>query len=82
MIGTLEILLLLAPFLLYGLWRVLTPMLAPVLFRRAALWGALALVAMLAASGAWYATRAHLAPGAHYQPPHVENGVVVPGRGR
>ena len=77
MIGALEILLLLAPFLLYGLWRVLTPVLAP-----AVLWGAIALVAVLAGSGAWYATSAHLAPGARYVPPHVENGVVVPGRGR
>lgn len=81
MIGALEILLLLAPFLLYGLWRVLTPMLAPMLVR-AALWGAIGLVLVLAAGGAWYATRAHLPPGARYLPPHVENGVVVPGRGR
>lgn len=77
MLGAIEILLFLAPFLLYALWRVLAPRLAPL-----TLWAALTMVALLAASGGWYANRAHLAPGQAYVPPHSEGGRIVPGHGQ
>ena len=41
-----------------------------------------ALVSAVAASGGWYATRAHLAPGQEYVPPHSEGGRIVPGHGQ
>ena len=77
MLGVVEILLFLSPFLLYALWRVLTPMLAPLV-----VWAALMAVVVLAASGAWYATRVHLAPWQRYVAAHSENGQIVPGHGQ
>ena len=76
-LGAAEILLFLSPFVLYALWRVLTPVLAPLM-----VWAALVAVLLVAAAGAWYATRGHLVPGRHYVPAHSENGRIVPGHGQ
>ncbi len=73
-----EIALLLAPFGAFVAWRVLMPEGAP---SRPFLVGLAALLVVMAALLAWLSRENTLAPGALYIPPHVEDGVIVPGHG-
>ncbi len=75
MIGLLEVALFLAPFAAWLLWRVLSPHLP-----RVAIWAAAALLLTLVAGAAWTWTRPHMGLGDRYEPPHWQNGQIVPGR--
>ncbi len=71
-----ELALFLSPVLLYAAWRVAVARAQPAL-----LWGAIALVACLAAGTLWYGLTRRLPPGTAYVPARIEDGRIVPGHG-
>ena len=71
-----ELGLFLSPFLLYAAWRLAAARAQPAL-----LWGAVALVACLAAGTLWYGLTRRLPPGSTYVPAQLEDGRIVPGHG-
>ena len=73
MIGLLEVVLFLAPFALFALWRVAAPLLPPV-----TLWAAIGAVVILAGTGGWYMSEGRFPKGRAYVPPHIEDGRIVP----
>jgi hypothetical protein len=73
-----EIALFLAPFAAFFVWRAALPRGGP---SRLTVGIGVAIVLALAAMLGWLSGEDTLPPGAQYIPPHVENGVIVPGRG-
>ena len=71
-----EIGLFLAPFVLYGAWRILGARATVGL-----IWTTAAVVGLLAAMTIWYGTERSLPPGTRYVPPQLHDGVVVSGHG-
>jgi hypothetical protein len=78
MLRLVEITLFLSPFAAFIAWRMLLPYGGP--SRRAQALAAASL-AVLAGTLIWMSHDNTLAPGTPYVPPHVENGVIVPGHG-
>lgn len=77
MLRLLEIALFLAPFAAFLAWRFTMPE-GP---SRALLIAWAGALIVLALALAWMSQENTLPPGASYVPPHIENGVVVPGHG-
>lgn len=77
MLRLVEIALFVAPFAAFLAWRFLLPE-GPSRVMLIAWAGALI---VLAATLAWLSEENTLPPGASYVPPHIENGVIVPGSG-
>jgi hypothetical protein len=73
MIGLLEVVLFLAPFAGFALWRLAGPLMPPMM-----LWVAIAAVAVLAATVVWYMRETRFAKGVRYVPSHIEDGRIVP----
>lgn len=71
-----EIGLLIAPLALFFLWRFLAPRVRP-----AVLWIGMVFVVALAGIAFGYGLKERMDPNARYVPAHIENGVVVQGRG-
>ena len=71
----LDLLLFVAPFLLYAVGRGVAPMLS-----RAGLALAVLAVTSIGATGLWYARQDHMSAGDRYAPAHIEGGQIVPGR--
>lgn len=71
-----ELLLFLAPFAAYGVWRKLNPHHEPssVLLALAALG-----VVLMIAGGWWFGTSRSMAPGTAYVPAQLEGGQIEPG---
>ncbi len=72
----LELLLFLAPFAAYGLWRRMNPDTEPslILLILAGIG-----VALMVAGGVWYAGTRSMAPGEAYVPAHLEGDRIEPG---
>jgi hypothetical protein len=73
-----EILLFLAPFLAFAAWRFVLPRRGP---SSLALGLGVAMLVILGFALVWLSQEDTLKPGATYIPSHIENGVIVPGRG-
>jgi hypothetical protein len=71
-----ELALFLSPFLLYGAWRLAAARAQPAL-----VWGAAALIALLAVGTVWLGLARRLDPGETYVPARIEGGRIVPGHG-
>jgi hypothetical protein len=71
-----ELLLFLAPFALFLLWRVVAPLRGPSPHLVALAAGMLALVFLALL---WYRTNGSMPPHANYVPPTYRNGRVIPG---
>jgi hypothetical protein len=71
-----EAALFLAPFLLYGAWR-----LAALWARPSVVWGAAAAVALLLVVTVWLGLARRLDRGETYVPAHLQDGRIVPGHG-
>ncbi len=78
MVRLIEIALFLAPFGAFVAWRLLLPAGGP---SRTVLALSVALLLVMAGMLSWLSRENTLQPGVEYVPPHVENGVIVPGRG-
>lgn len=78
MLRLIEIALFLAPLGAFIAWRLLLPEGAP---SRTMLALSVALLVVMAGVLGWLSRENTLPPGVKYVPPHVENGVIVPGRG-
>ncbi|MBN8907946.1 MAG: hypothetical protein BGO51_25600 [Rhodospirillales bacterium 69-11] len=72
-----ELALFLLPFALFLAWRLALPR-GP---SRAMVLAAAAALLVLAATLFWLSGEDTLAPGATYVPPHMKDGVIVPGHG-
>ncbi len=71
-----EVALFLVPFALYAVWRI-----AAVVARPGLVWGAVAVVAVLAAVTVLFGLSREVAPNAAYVPAHIVDGKIVPGHG-
>jgi hypothetical protein len=70
-----EIALFLVPFALYVVWLIAGRS-AP----RWAVWAAVAAIVALAAGTVWFGLDRAAPPGSIYEPAHIEDGTIVPGR--
>ncbi len=71
-----EVVLFLAPFLLYAAWRVAAAKARPEL-----VWWALGAVGAAVVATVWLGLAHRLDRGQTYVPAHLENGQIVPGHG-
>lgn len=78
MLRLVEFALFLAPFAAFIAWRLLLPGTAP---SRTVLLLAVGVLVVVAGLLAWLSRENTLSPDTAYVPPHVENGVIVPGHG-
>jgi hypothetical protein len=78
MLRLVEFALFLAPFAAFFVWRAALPRGGP---SRLTVGLGIAMLLVLAALLGWLSREDTLPPGTEYVPSHVENGVIVPGRG-
>lgn len=71
-----ELILFLAPFAAYGLWRKMNPRAEPSLILLVLAGSG---VALMLAGAFWYGTSRSMAPGSAYVPAHLEGDRVEPG---
>jgi Family of unknown function (DUF6111) len=71
-----EILLFLAPFAAFALWRRLNPGAEP---SPGVVWLALAGLGLALAGAVWYGLEVSMGPGTVYVPARVEDGRLIPG---
>lgn len=78
MLRLVEVALFLAPFAAFAAWRLLWPRGGP---SRLVIGAAAVTLVVLAATLIWLSRQDTLPPDIPYVPPHLQDGVIVPGQG-